>query len=427
MSLSAYNPIPARKGVRFYAWRIAWIVFAFFELALSGLGGYYQYTTVLASSLEPGKNLMVLRPEFLAAYTVFLDGLPGLACGLLSLLIFWRLVWSQDHYERMPLYVAYMLLAYGIVVNGSIAEIPESLVFWQVIYLIVTFLGAALFFIFLLIFPDGRFRPQWTKLIPLAFLAWMISWIFIPALNPGDWSEFTISMVIGFWLLIGAAIQIYRYLHVSNAVERLQTKWVAFSLVLTVILELASILLDEWLANLPPSPTLEVTHLGLRLVYSLFLLLMPISIVASILRFRLWEIDSLIDRALAYSILSFMLFGVYLVSVIVLQVIFSSIFGSRQNDLVTAVSTLGIVGLFRPLRRQAQRIVDRRFYRRKYNTYQTLSDFGAHIKDEVDLHIMSHRLVEVIRDTMQPERVTLWFVRHPKPEVDKYHYGGKYV
>jgi hypothetical protein len=142
--------------------------------------------------------------------------------------------------------------------------------------------------------------------------------------------------------------------------------------------------------------------------FNLFTLIFPISFAIAILRYRLWDIDILINRALVYTVLSGTLLIVYLACVILLESILRALTGEGSNQLVTVISTLAIAASFAPLRREVQNTIDRRFYRSRYNAARTVESFGESLREEVDLNTLSGRLVAVVEETMQPERVSLW-------------------
>jgi hypothetical protein len=142
------------------------------------------------------------------------------------------------------------------------------------------------------------------------------------------------------------------------------------------------------------------------LIYGL-LLLIPLSIGVAILRSRLYDMDVIVNRALVYGSLTTTLALVYISSVVSLQAAFRAISG-QESTLAVVASTLAIVAMFGPLRRRVQRVVDRRFYRSKYDTAKTLAAFGSRLRDETDLDALSGDLVGVVKNTIQPAYVSLW-------------------
>ena len=173
--------------------------------------------------------------------------------------------------------------------------------------------------------------------------------------------------------------------------------------------------------KLPPGSPLPWWALVGSTGWWLTLTIVPLSLSIAILRYRLYEIDILINRTLVYGALTVMLALVYFGGVATTQVILRTITGhEEQPQLAIVVSTLVIAVLFTPLRRRIQSFIDRSFYRRKYDARKTLEAFSAKLRDETDLDALSDDLVGVVRETMQPAHVSVWL----RPEAQKSGYGA---
>jgi hypothetical protein len=146
----------------------------------------------------------------------------------------------------------------------------------------------------------------------------------------------------------------------------------------------------------------------------------PIAIGVAILRYRLYEIDLLINRTLVYGSLTVLLVALYFGGIVVLQRVFVTLTG-QQSTLAVVASTLLIAALFTPLRRRIQSFIDRRFYRRKYDARKTLEAFSARLRDETDLQALNNNLVAVVRETMAPAHVSLWLRPDTVPKEEHPH------
>jgi hypothetical protein len=194
----------------------------------------------------------------------------------------------------------------------------------------------------------------------------------------------------------------------SRGEERQQIKWVAYAAALIATYLFVDSIFGEALD--PVSPILNAVFFG-----SLW-----VAIGVAILKYRLYDIDRVINHTLVYGLLTTALVAVYFGGVAAAQAIFRTLTGQEdQPQLAIVVSTLAIAALFNPLRRRIQSFIDRRFYRRKYDAAKTLEAFSAKLRDETDLDALSDDLVGVVRETMQPAHVSLWLRPDPGSEEGK--------
>jgi hypothetical protein len=279
---------------------------------------------------------------------------------------------------------------------------------WGVLGNTVLFMESLAILFTLALFPNGRFVPRWALWVALVYPVYVIFYLgFLNQLHLPGWTLYNnlINGIawFGCWIILTCS-QLYRYLRVSNAVERQQTKWVAFSFVAVLVVGyVTSVVFNSFIQQ--DSLLYLFAGDGLNLLFSLVI---PGSIVLAIMRSRLWEIDAIINKALVYGLLTALLAAVYTGLIIGLESLVGLFFTQGAQPFVLVVSTLAIAALFHPLRRRIQAIIDRRFYRRKYNAAKTLAAFSATLRQEVDLATLSEHLVEVVQETMQPVSLSLW-------------------
>ena len=217
-----------------------------------------------------------------------------------------------------------------------------------------------------LLFPSGYFAPRWTRWLLLTFPLTSVQHQFFAdwsAHLPG-WSHLLALLdFVGSVLLLVLA-QLYRYRRVSTPVQRQQTKWILFSL----IMQVGVLLGGGFLGSSFPSLNGSLYDPVYASVNALVSLLVPVSFAIAILHYRLWDIDAIINKALVYGLLTGILGALYAGLIIGLESLAGLLGGQDANNpLVLVVSTLVIAALFLPVRRRIQSIIDRRFYRRKYD------------------------------------------------------------
>ncbi|MGH2451963.1 MAG: hypothetical protein ACRDGE_11995 [Candidatus Limnocylindria bacterium] len=214
---------------------------------------------------------------------------------------------------------------------------------------------------------------------------------------------------LGFLALFAlATTSLVRRLRRSRGVERQQLKWIAAAAIAAVIIVgsviLALVLGSEEAA--PDEPILGGWLLAFVTVGTLSPGLLPLAIGVAVLRHGLYEIDVLINRALVYGVLSALLVGTYVLSVLAFSALLRPLTGS--GELAVAVSTLAVVALFQPLRRRIQGAVDRRFYRSRYDAARTLDRFGTRLREQVDLDDVRADLLGAVHETVRPAHASVW-------------------
>lgn len=211
--------------------------------------------------------------------------------------------------------------------------------------------------------------------------------------------------IIGLSMLASVVSLALRFRRASG-VERQQIKWLVY----------AGILMFTTIATVSPAAPFDLPRFVSVALTTILLPLalpsIPVAVGIAIVRYRLYDIDVIINRTLIYGALTASLAAVYLGGVVSLQVLFRTLTG-QGSQLAVVVTTLAIAALFNPLRRRIQAFIDRRFYRKKYNAKKTLEAFSDRLRNETDLNVLSAELLAVVRETMQPAHLSLWL---RKPE-----------
>jgi len=261
-----------------------------------------------------------------------------------------------------------------------------------------------------LLFPDGKLPTAGARYkVPVKWLGRIVAWMAVCGAAlvylwelpwPGGAVEVLntiggVSLVVSF---VASVFSVFVRHQSAEGRERQQIKWFAYGAAVLMgsffFLQVAGDKLSEW-------------TIFVLIVSSLMLI--PVTVGIAIMRYRLYDIDFLINRTIVYGLLTTTLLLVYLSGVAATQAILQTLTGQAElPQLAIVVSTLVIAALFNPLRRRIQSFIDRRFYRRKYDARKTLEAFSAKLRHETDLGSLSEDLTNVVGETMQPAHVSLW-------------------
>ena len=275
-----------------------------------------------------------------------------------------------------------------------------------------------------LLFPNGRPpTPRW-RWVGAAAITWAALFVVLAALprkinagttpnvvvdNPiGVLGKGAVERLVGAWIVgllalaLACAVALFVRYRRANETEREQIKWLLYACAVFLVVYVVG-----FASGLGGTSSLGGYIWGV--FFGLSIINLPAAIGIAILRYRLYDIDVVINRTLVYGCLTLLLALVYLGGVTATQAIFRTLSGQEQQpQLAIVVSTLVIAALFNPLRRRIQAFIDRRFYRKKYDAAKTLEAFSTRLRNETDLDALSGDLVGVVRETMQPAHVSLW-------------------
>jgi hypothetical protein len=273
-----------------------------------------------------------------------------------------------------------------------------------------------------LFFPTGRLpSPRWRVVLVFGFIA-TVSLVASSVLGPFPVGDYPAEIanplalggpagdliallatignlfgVIAFVCVIASLVGRYRR---ARGVERAQLKWFAYvGLVVVPLLVLGIVTSGS------PEPFASISEL-IWVGAIAGLALMPVTIGIAVLRYHLYEIDRLVSRTISWAVITILIVGLFAGGVLALQAILASVL--QSNELAVAGSTLLVFGLFQPLRRQVQKIVDRRFNRARYDADRTVAAFAARLRDEVDLEQIEAEIVATVARTVEPRSVSLW-------------------
>ena len=360
------------------------------------------------------QDLPLLEQEGL---TFFVDSSYELAFAiplLITYLLTGVVVWRRSD-DWVALLVTFSLAALlGLWLTGAVDALLRRYPGLDTPVTTLQSLGLVSWIALAFVFPDGRLVPNRPRLALVTALV-VSAAMFGPLLWQGSadrtWTSLAFFLAYAILyvgtLVAGLAAQVYRYRHVSDALQRQQTRWVLLGftgpVLVTFLVFVAVIFFPS------DQPTLARVYFIIAVTPFLLvgILVFPVAVAFSVLRYRLWDFDVVINRTLVYGTLTAVLVGTYVGGIVGMQAAFRAITG-QENSLAIVASTLAIAALFQPLRRRLQDLIDRRLYRRKYDAARTLAAFGVRVRDEVDLGALTGELTAVVEETMHPGYVSVW-------------------
>ena len=309
------------------------------------------------------------------------------------------------------------LLAVGMVGTAAVFNLPSQvaieiqplLVDETIGHIAAHVLTGAAYTFALLTFPDGRLVPRWrAPLLALLYSPLIAAVVLLPWRVEGNARPAALLLFFGLVVPVGGVLaQAYRFRTSDDPAEHQQARLLFWAL-------LPALGVGVWFLVTQGVSSLDVGHAGRHLpdqpvavfrVFQPVFLLVPLALFLGLIRYRLWDIDRVINRTLVYGLATGIVFGAYLGFVILLQRLLRPI--TTGNDLAVAVSTLAAFAAFVPVRRRIQDFVDRRFYRHRYDAQKTIEAFSSRLRDQLDLESLAFELREAVAGTMQPAQLSL--------------------
>lgn len=348
-----------------------------------------------------------LSTNFLVGYLIFFDTVAMFTFCLIAAVIAWR-----KPSDRLALFASAMLVLMSVLITrpvDALTTVPEM---WRLPFVITLALGVSAVIQFMFVFPDGHYVPKWSSWFSFGWIIWVFSWYMVPVLfiKPMPWPpQLQPGWAVLGWIGSGLTVQIYRYRAVSTQAQKQQTKWVLLGLVASAVgfmgfLYIVPVILPA--LRHPGLPHLFYILFGVPVLY-LSLLLLPLTISISILRYRLWDMGVLVNRTMVYGVLTVLLTAVYLALVLLMQPLFRAL--TNHDSLPTmAASTLATAVLFYPLRQRVQTMIDRRIFPRKYDAARVLTQLTRTIRGEVDISCLTLNLESAVSEILHPTCVFTW-------------------
>jgi hypothetical protein len=406
------------RGRRLILARVVWLVVVSLIVALflARLPAYYTALQNVCTGAACGgarptpdsalaMQKLGLSTGTYAAFILALSIALGFLCFTLGAVIFWR---KSD--DWMALLGALAVVA-SVALNQDVYGMDMASA-WGWLAMVMFVFGNGVYLLFLSLFPDGRFVTQWASWLLLCWAVAVIPYFMSRSFMSSPFYPLVWLATLGLVMIA----QVYRYRTAASPLQRQQTKWLLFGGSVVVIIGVGLALLPFLFLSLGQAGSFYLLVTVPVLIVLSFIV--PLCIGIAILRYRLWDIDIIIHRTLVYSTLTIVLAVIYEASVFTLQSLSSGLAFIRGNQLAIVASTFLIGGLFKPLHDRTRALIDRRFYRRKYDAAKTLAAFNATIRDEVDLNQLCAKLTAVVDETMQPAHVSVWLCR-PKRYLEE--------
>ncbi len=337
-----------------------------------------------------------LSDDFFIWFFIVLEGFLAMAFAVVA-----GIIALQRQATWITLFAAIALILFGVTVPPALHSLIVQFGELSLLHRLERASGLALFVIFLYIFPDGRFVPRWTGVLAIILSVWSLVWPFYKPLNPYTWHHFVPFLVISGWLGTGVFAQIYRYIHLANAEQRQQTKWVVFGVTAAVVGDFVTHI--AWYIF----PLQRGPDLFFLLVHHPFFILsqlvLPLAIGVSLLRYGLWEVDIIIYRTLLYGLLTALVAAVLTASTKLIEEFFKLILGKEAVPLAAGLAVFVAGGALGTTRKYLDNQIKRYFQIEKVDFGKNFLEFLPEALATTDLpqllQVFVGRVTEKMKST----------------------------
>jgi len=400
---------------------VAWIMVAVLTLAAFVATVPDRYAQLLGANLTTKVALarLNLSPSFYALYFTAFEVVSMVVYAVTAAVIFWR---KSD--DWMTVFVALTLLTFGAAAPSPMHLLVTTQPAGGWLGVLLQTAGSASFLIFFFLFLDGRFVPDWTRVVAVAVATWALAWLFFPSLNPYAWPFPLPFLTFIVWFGVGLYAQLYRYQRVSTAEQRQQTKWVIVGLTIAV--------LGDFVTHVPKYIFPALGQPGLPNVIYLFLhqpfftfsqLLVPVTIATSMSRYRLWDIDLILNRTIVYGVLTAIVVGIYALIVGALGALFQA-----QGNLLLSILATGLSAvLFQPLRRRLHHAVNQLMYGERDDPVEVLARLGQRLGAAIATDRVLPTLVETVAQALKLPYVAIALQEGDELRIAAKYEGGRAV